>query len=63
MWKAILLNTTVMLGLARHILTTVGGSLVAKGVLEASDAETAVGALMALIGIAFSVMKNKNIST
>lgn len=47
------------LGIARHLLTTVGGILVSKGVLDAGMVETAVGAIVTLGGVAWSVMDKK----
>ena len=43
--------------IARHVLTTLGGSLVAKGWIETSDVEPAAGALLVLSGIAWSVFQ------
>ena len=47
------------LGLIRHILTTLGRVLVAKGTIDASMMETGVGAVSTLIGIAWSVMEKR----
>ena len=44
-----------MLGLIRHALTTAGGYMVANGMIGASDMETLVGGLMAVLGVAWSV--------
>lgn len=44
-----------VLGLVRHALTTLGGFLAAQGHLSASDAELAVGAIVTLVGVAWSV--------
>lgn len=43
------------LGLARHILTLVGGIFVAKGQIDSDTLNTAVGAAVALGGAAWSV--------
>jgi hypothetical protein len=53
------MNKEVILGLARHILTTLGGVLAGKGVIGASDVEVAVGAVVALAGIVWSVVDKK----
>ena len=49
------MNTEAWLGLIRHILTTGGGVLASKGVIEAGQVETIVGAVIVLIGVAWSV--------
>ena len=43
--------------IARHVLTTLGGSLVAKGWIEASDVEPAAGAVLVLSAIAWSIVQ------
>jgi hypothetical protein len=47
------------LGIVRHILTTGGGFLVASGALTSAQAETTVGALIALIGVVWSVIDKR----
>jgi hypothetical protein len=49
----------VWLGFARHILTFVGGLLVARGTVDAATAETVVGAVITLGGAAWSVIDKK----
>lgn len=46
-------------GLIRHGLTALGGFLVAKGLVEDSLIQDAIGALMALIGVIWSVAAKK----
>jgi hypothetical protein len=46
---------TLLMPIIRHALTTFGGALASKGFVSASDVETAIGAVMALIGVALSV--------
>lgn len=46
---------TLLMPIIRHALTTFGGALASKGLVAASDVETAIGAIMALIGVALSV--------
>jgi hypothetical protein len=53
------MNKDMILGLARHILTTLGGVLAGKGVIGASDVEIAVGAVVALAGVIWSVVDKK----
>ncbi len=45
-----------ILGLIRHILTFGGGVLASKGVVEVSQVETAVGAIVTLVGIVWSAL-------
>jgi len=49
----------VWLGFARHILTFVGGLLVARGTLDAATAEAVVGAAITLGGAAWSAADKK----
>ena len=49
-----------VMGLARHVLTTGGGVLVAKGVLYEQTAGQLAGALLTLVGIAWSMPDKKN---
>lgn len=49
----------VILGLARHILTTFGGLLAAKGYFDATEMEIAVGAVVALAGFVWSIIDKK----
>lgn len=46
-------------GLVRHALTSAGGALVAQGYLGSDDLNTAVGALVALIGVAWSIWNKR----
>ena len=42
-------------GLVRHLLTTLGGGLVANGYMTNADLQTAIGAVIALAGFAWSL--------
>jgi hypothetical protein len=42
-------------GIVRHVLTLAGGALTANGALDPTQAETLVGAAMAIFGVAWSV--------
>lgn len=53
------MSKEIILGLVRHILTTAGGVLATKGVIDAGSAETAVGAVIALAGVIWSVVAKK----
>lgn len=48
-----------VLGLVRHALTTAGGFLAAQGTIEASEVELAVGAIVTLIGVVWSVLTKR----
>lgn len=48
-----------VLGLVRHALTTLGGFLAAQGTIEASEVELAVGAIVTLIGVVWSVLAKR----
>lgn len=45
-----------ILAVARHLLTTAGGALVADGVLTSAQAQDGVGAIIVLLGIAWSLV-------
>lgn len=49
------MNKEVVFGVARHILTIAGGVLASKGYIEAGMVEGAVGAVLTIIGLAWSV--------
>jgi hypothetical protein len=53
------MNKEQVLGLIRHTLTFIGGIVVANGVISESMTADAVGAIMTLIGIIWSVASNK----
>ncbi len=47
-------------GILRHLLTIAGGYLVHKGVLSSEDLSTAIGGLLALLGVGWSVFAKKS---
>ena len=49
------MNLEIALGLLRHVLTLVGGYYVASGKLDASNAETIIGAVTSLVGAGWSI--------
>lgn len=53
------MNAIVILGLVRHILTFGGGLLTSSGYLEQSQTESAVGAVVTIIGLVWSVVEKK----
>ncbi len=54
------MNWQTGLGLiARHVLTTIGGGLVASGAIEAAHLDAGIGAIMVLSGIIWSVVQKQ----
>lgn len=49
----------MLMGLARHVLTLAGGALVTAGYLDEGSMQTAVGALVALAGVAWSAFDKR----
>lgn len=49
----------IIFALVRHGLTTVGGGLVAKGILTTALLDQTVGVVVALIGVVWSVAAKK----
>lgn len=50
------LNKEQLLGFLRHIITFVGGILVARGKLDPVAVESIGGAIITLVGLGFSLM-------
>jgi hypothetical protein len=50
-----MLNTAMILGLVRHVLTLGGGYLAAKGHLDPGAVDTVVGAILAIVGAGWSI--------
>ena len=48
-----------IMGVIRHILTTVGGGLVVSGALSGDELNQAIGAIVTLAGIAWSVISKR----
>jgi hypothetical protein len=46
-------------GIVRHSLTTVGGGLVTSGYLSSDDLSAGVGAVVVLLGIAWSILSKR----
>ena len=55
MFKSLISKTTI-LGYVRHILTTLGGALVANGVFTESMLYESVGSIVVLVGITWSAI-------
>lgn len=56
------MNQDQIIGLARHLLTTVGGILVAKGAIDETAMVTVVGSLATIIGVAWSIYTKRRVS-
>ena len=52
------MNPTVA-SLVRHILTAAGGFIVAKGLASADQIAELSGAVVAIIGVTLSILKNR----
>lgn len=48
-----------ILALVRHILTTGGGALASRGVIDGGDTELVVGALVTIIGFGWSLIDKR----
>ena len=48
-----------IMGMVRHVLTTLGGILASKGYIGESDVEIVVGAVVIVAGALWSVMQKK----
>jgi hypothetical protein len=53
------MNNDMWLGAFRHLLTVLGGFLVAKGQIDADTLNTLVGAVTALAGFGLSMLDKK----
>ena len=53
------MNMETVLGIIRHALTFGGGFLVAKNWLSGDELVTGVGAAVALIGLAWSIIQKR----
>ncbi len=51
-----LVANKVVLGLIRHLLTIGGGIFISQGVMNKSDEEAAIGAIITLVGVAWSML-------
>ncbi len=48
-----------LLGIARHVLTIIGGALVAKGVIDESSAKELIGIGLSITALIWSVRSKK----
>ncbi len=49
------MNAEVVGAIVRHALTSIGGYFVATGALDINTLETAIGAIVTLVGVAWSI--------
>lgn len=54
-------NNAILTGLFRHVLTALGGFLVAKGYIGAEDVESLAGAAITIIGAVLSVRSKSKV--
>jgi hypothetical protein len=55
------MNKEQILGVFRHILTFVGGTLITKGIFDAELANEIVGTVVTVIGTVWSVITKKRV--
>jgi hypothetical protein len=53
------MNKQQILGIVRHVLTTVGGVLITKGLTDQAGLEALIGGLVALVGVIWSVLSKR----
>jgi hypothetical protein len=53
------MNPQIIGGILRHVLTTAGGALVAKGLTDSAGVEAIVGGLLAIFGVIWSITHKK----
>jgi hypothetical protein len=53
------MTNEMWLGVARHILTVIGGGFVAKGYLDANSLNVVVGAATSLAGVGLSIWNKR----
>lgn len=49
------MNIVIVSAVLRHLLTAVGGIAVARGYLDSGTLETTVGAVLTIVGVAWSI--------
>ena len=49
----------IVLGMVRHGLTTLGGMLVARGYMDAGQLEPVIGAMVVIVGVAWSAIEKQ----
>lgn len=56
-------NRDQVLGVVRHVITFVGGILVARGKVDVEQVETVAGIVVTLVGLVFSFLAPEKTST
>lgn len=51
--------TDSILAIVRHALTTFGGAYVANGLITGAQLETLVGSVVAIVGVAWSLVEKR----
>jgi len=59
--KLKIMNKEQILGVFRHILTFVGGTLITKGIFDPELANEIVGTVVTVIGTVWSVISKKRV--
>jgi len=54
------LSKVQILGIVRHALTVIGGALIAKGYVEEDIVGEAIGGVVSLVGVIWSITSKKN---
>ena len=53
------MNKEQVLGLLRHVLTFVGGAVIAKGLVDEGQVTELIGGVMTLVGTVWSILAKK----
>jgi hypothetical protein len=53
------MNKEQILGVVRHVLTTVGGILIANGLIDDGSVTEIIGSVITLVGVIWSVVDKK----
>jgi hypothetical protein len=53
------MNSPVVFGIVRHLLTIGAGALASRGVIGENESETLVGAVLALVAIGWSAYEKR----
>jgi hypothetical protein len=49
------MNFAMIMGITRHVLTTLGGAMVAKGYTDSATLDTVIGGATAALGVVWSI--------
>ena len=49
----------IVFGIIRHILTIAGGALVTKGLVDSAGLEQAIGSVIGVLGVVWSIVAKK----